>query len=87
MAALRTAMHTHWEERGKTLNQQGTGHTNARSKNTKRYTRSKVNKGKDTKVTDLLREEVLNPRGDLPVRDLQSKVDRLRRGAAVSLVE
>ena len=58
----------HGEERGKTLNQQGIGHTSARSKNTKRYTRSKVNKGKDTKVTDLLREEALNPQRDLPTR-------------------
>ena len=37
-------------------------------RNTKRDTRSKVNKGKDTKVTDLLREEALNPQRDLPTR-------------------
>ena len=58
----------HGEERGKTLNQQGIGHTSARSKKKKRYKRSKVNKGKDTKVTDLLREEALNPQRDLPTR-------------------
>ena len=57
-----------WGKRGKTLNQQGIGHTSARSKNTKRYTRSKVNKGKDAKVTDLLHEEALNPQRDLPTR-------------------
>ena len=30
-------------------------------------------------------EEVLNPQVDLPMRGLESKVDLLRRGAAVSL--
>ena len=39
-------------------------------------------------VTGLLREEVLNPQGGLALeRGLESKVDLLRRGAAVSLKE
>ena len=42
-------MGKHGENERESLNQQGIDHTSARSKNTKRYTRSKVNKGKDTK--------------------------------------
>ena len=41
------------------LHQQGIDHTSARSPNTKRYTRSKVNKGRGYKETVLLHTEVL----------------------------
>ena len=54
--------------------------------NIKGDTRSKVNNGRYT-VTGLLREEVLNPRGDLPLeRGLESK-GIFSVEAAVSLVE